>query len=288
MPPGTLVTETVSIRGGVHYDREYEQSYFDDKAQIREWKTVSRVENVKERAVAQNLRTKIYTMIRQHCVKTPVGLICPDEKKDALNQALLDVDVERDKFNDLATTCRVVTHHACFPVKADNYRTLAAIMDQIADVATRVNQAVTTDDLETLRQAPRRWLKGMKPDAILLLEDKQKNAIVARVRAELIRSAIRDIKGVEALLPEDATDKALAIVNQSRKIARRLCNRVEKRNEALTEVLEAVDLAGIKKNRAAFVLAATKASKKALKKEDEIPLVQPRVIRTHLGPDISW
>jgi uncharacterized protein (DUF1778 family) len=278
MTPGTLVTEMVSIRGGIYYDREYEQSYFDNKAQIRKWKTTSRVENVVERAQASRTRTKIYNLVRQHCVKTPVGLICPDKNKNKLSQSLEEVARERDSFNSAAKTCRIVTHYACFEVKEDNFRTLAAILDQIAEVASRVNKAITANDKETLQASPRRWLKGMKPSSILLLDDSQRDAIVARARAELIRGAIRDIKGVEALLPDNTAQKAQAIVTQSRKIARKLCNRVEKHNNALEQVLEEVDLSGIRKNRTAFVLAAVKAGKKALKEEEKISLVPPRKI----------
>lgn len=276
MTPGTLVTELVSLKGGIHYDREYEQSYFDDQAQIREWKTISRIEDPKERADAQRLRSKIYQMVRRCCVKTPVGLICDEQRKTELTQILSDVKRDRDEFNNKAKTCRVVTNHACFDVRSDNHETISAIMEQIAEVAETVNSAIMQDDEKTLRQSARKWLKGMSPDAILLLPEEEKNAIVARVRAELIRKAIKDIKGVERLLPEAAGEKTKALVKESRLIARRLCNKVERHNGSLDEVLDEVDLTGIRKSRAAFVMAAAKADKRALSQSEQIPLVEAR------------
>jgi hypothetical protein len=276
MASGTLVTELVSLKGGIHYDRKYEDSYFDDNAEIRQWKTVSRIDNPQERLDAQRLRGKIYQLVRSCCVKTPVGLICDDSRKSELIKALQEVKKERDQFNKQAKTCRVTTHHACFEVKSDNHETISAIMEQIAEVASNVNCAITQDDEKTLQQTPRKWLKGMKPSAILLLPEAERNAIIARARAELIRKAIREIKGVERLLPEDAGKRTKALVNESRLIARKICNKVERHNASLDEVLEEVDLTGIRRNRAAFVLAAAKADKRALEDESQIPLLGAR------------
>ena len=104
MTPGLLVTELVSLKGGIHYDREYGESYFDDKAKVREWRTISRIDDPEERADAQRLRSKIYQMVRACCVKTPVGLICDEGNKAELTKALRDVKRERDAFNDRAQT----------------------------------------------------------------------------------------------------------------------------------------------------------------------------------------
>ncbi len=276
--PGWLVTEEIRLHGGIHYEREQEGSYFDDDAQIREWKTTSRIENVSEREEAHKLRSRFYSLVRTACVKTPVGLICEEDHKIALKTAIRTIKSERDTFNDKARTCRLYTNHALFEVKADNHDTIAAIMEQIALVAENVNSAITQDDEKTLKQSPRKWLKGMNPAAILLLTSSKRDAIVARARAELIRKAIKDIRGVETLLPKEASVKTKEIIKESRQIARSLCNKVERHNEALDDVLDEVDLSGIRKNRAAFVIAATKADKRALETEDEISPLAPRKI----------
>lgn len=276
MRPGLLVTEHISLKGGIHYDREYENSYFDDKAQIRQWKTVSRIDDPNERAEAIKLKTDMYREVHSLCVSTPVGLICEESRRPELVAALQKIKRERDAFNDRARTCRLTTNHACFEVKEDNHETIAAIMEQIADVAQAVNRAITVDDEQTLKQSDKRWLKGMKPEAVLLLPEKERNAIVARARAELIRKAVKNIRGVERLLPKEAGDRAKSIVKQSRVIARDLCTRVERRSEALESVIEDIDLRGIRRNRAAFVMAAAKADKRALQKDEEIPLVEAR------------
>ena len=276
--PGILVTEFVSLKGGIHYDREDEESYFDDKTHVREWRTVSRIDDPVERAIALRLRSKMYSLVRKQCVRTPVGLICDEANKPKLLKALQQVKKERDEFNDRAKTCRLVTSYAYFDVKADNHQTIAAIMEQIAGVAEEVNKAITQDDEKTLKQSSRKWLKGMKPDAILLLPQDERDALVARVRAELIRKAIRDIKGVERLLPDDAVAKTETLVKQSRVIARTLCNKVEKHNQALDNVLNEVDTTGIRKNRAAFIMAAARAEKRSLTEDEKLPLVDSRKI----------
>ncbi len=259
MKPGILVTEIVKITGGVHYEREYQESYLDDKAEVREWKTISRIDNVKEREKAMRVRSRIYKLVQNECIKTPIGLVCNKEKEPALLEALQLARAERDKFNESALSCKVIAHHACFEVREDNYQTIAAIADQIAEVAKEVSLAITSDDETTLGSSARRWLKGMRPEAILLLPSQEKDAIIARVRAELIRKAIREINGVEKLLPKVAGDEAKTIIKKSRSIANELCAKVERKNQSLDDVLDEVDLGGIKRSRAAFAIASMKA-----------------------------
>jgi len=275
--PGILVTQVVSIEGGVHYSREYETPIFQDKSEIREWTTTARVDDIEERQEAQRVRSKIYNLVKSVCIKTPVGLICEKEKESDLRKILLQTAEEKDNFNEKSKTCRLHSYHACFEVKEDNHQTIAAILDQIANVAKDVTDSISADDKKVLEQAPRKLLKGMNPDAILLLPIEQKDSIIARIRAELIRNAIKDIKGVEKLLPQETKEETKKIINEARAIARKLCHEVERRKGSLEEVLNEVNLSGIKKSRAAFVLGSSKAEARSFAEQD-ISFVQPRKI----------
>jgi hypothetical protein len=276
MKPGILVVQNIRISGGIHYEREEEESYFEEQSHIKKWRTTSHIYNVAERNRAQQTKTEMYTLIKNQCIKTPVGFICREDNKDKLNEAFLKAKQKEKDFNSSAETCKIISHCACFEIKEDNYQTISAISDQIAEVAEKVSKSITQDDLTTLKSSARRWLKGMKPDSILLLPDEEKEAVVARVRAELIRKAIVDIKGVENLLPVAAGKRAQELVQKSRSIAKDLCNRVERKHHSLDQVLEEVNLAGIKRNRTSFMMAAIQAQEKSLSQEESIPLFQQR------------
>lgn len=280
--PGILVVGVINLIGGIHYNREYEDSYFEDKAQVREWKTISRVDDAEERRRAQKTCSRLYQLVRRRCVKTPIGLICRKDKEEELQQVLQQVKEERDQFNNLAQTCRITTYHDCFEVGANNHETITAIMEQIARVAESVDSAITADDRTMLQSSARKWLKGMNPNAVLLLSETERNAIVARVRAELIRKAIKEIKDVETLLPEEASKATKAMVKKSRRIAKILCRKVERRNEALDTTLDEVDLTGLRKTRAAFIAAAIKAEKKTSPRSEKVSPIETRNLVQHV------
>ena len=128
-------------------------------------------------------------------------------------------------------------------------------------MARKVEEAIQQSDEEVLRLCPKRYLQGMTPAGVLALPKAEREAVVARARAELIRAAIAEGKGLDELLPEHASDQVRLAVKASRKIARDLCRRVEKRQESIQTVLSEVDLSGIQKTRAAFVQAAMRASR---------------------------
>ncbi len=261
--PGILIAGKASIKGGIHYKRDYEEPIFEEDSLIREWHTQQLVDDEKEHASAKKLQNKIASMINRICAHTPIGPICRNERKDELVGVLAEIRAQRDTFNNKAKTCQITTHHALFEVQSDNQTAVAAIADQVAEMADKVNSALTVQDLKALRQTPKRWLKGMSPDAIMELDEEKRNAILARARAELIRKAIADVRGVHQLLPQSASKEMVSVVVKARDIARKLCKRVEKKNEALDSVINEVDLGGIRRTRNMFIAAAVKASKKA-------------------------
>lgn len=256
--PGILVTEHVSLTGGIHYQREYLDSKTEDQTLIREWHTVATTDNVGERKGAQRVASKVYTLLRRVCVQTPVGLICPLDKSKDLEETLTEVRETIDEFNKVAMTCKILAYHACFEVSSTNRMTLQAILDKVGQVASSVDAAITMQDTRALEKIPKRFLNGISPHAALALPQEKKDALLARVRAELIREAIAEAKGFDSLLPDTAGHEVREVIREARGIARKICNRVERRGEILDEVINEVDLTGIRRTRAAFVLAAAR------------------------------
>jgi len=261
IPPGFLVISKIEMRGGIHYERDDVDEYFeDDIRKIKEWNTKSIIDDVDERAEAIKTISTMRRTIGAICANTKVGMLCPAEKKTQLYEAVTEIKELAKEFNSTASTVEISPWFGIAKVKEDNQTVIEAIAGQVAEVCTRVDEALTISDLAALRKAPRRFLKGIKPEKVLELTEAKRDAFLARARAELIRSAISDAKGIHEVLPEIASKEIRETVKQSRKIARALCNRVERKQEDLQEVLNEVDISGIRRTRTAFVKAAAKAS----------------------------
>jgi len=261
--PGILVTEWLHRQGGIHYKREVLENYLEDKKRIREWKTFSIIDNEDEYKERTNVISVAYAKLRRLCVTTSVGLICPRSREKELKEIITEIRTDIDAFNNKASTCEIAARWGFFEIDENNQAAIAAIADHIAEIANSVDKALTQSDLEALRRAPVRFLKSMTPEAIVELPDTEKNAILARVRAELIRVAIADARHFDSIVTDEVASEVKTVVKQARKIARDLCKKVEKKNQAIDTVLSEVDISGIRKLRASFVMAAYKADQKA-------------------------
>ncbi len=261
--PGILVTEWLHRQGGVHYKREELQNYLEAEKRVREWKTFSIIDNEAEYKERTRVISAAYAKLRRICVTTSVGLICPRSKEKELRELVTEIRGEIAAFNNVAKTCEISGRWGFFEIDENNQAAIAAIADHVAEIADAVDKAITQTDLEALRKAPVKFLRNMSPEAIIDLPAAEQNAILARVRAELIRTAIADAKHFDSIITDDVASEVKVMVKKARKIARDLCKRVEKKNEALENVLSEVDISGIRKLRASFVMAAFKADQKA-------------------------
>jgi hypothetical protein len=257
--PGILVTEHISLTGGIHYCREFIDSRREDQTLVREWHTIAHTDNVDERKEAQKIASRVYASLRRVCAQTPVGLICPASSGQELAETLTEMRGLIDVFNSTAKTCRILAYHACFEVASTNHTALQAVLDRVAEIATNVDGAITMEDSKAIERVPKRFLRGVTPTAYAALSQEQKDALLARVRAELIRSAIAEARGLDTLLPDEAGTELRQVIQEARRAARKICNRVERRGDSLDEVISEVDLTGIRKTRAAFVAAAVRA-----------------------------
>jgi hypothetical protein len=270
LQPGILITEQVSIRGGITYEREGTENYLDDRTRVRKWKTKSIIEDETEYNEARNLRSSAYAKIRQICVRTPAGLICPVGRKDKLTEAISGIEEKTKEFNDSAKTCRLITRYFFHSVDVNNKSTIKALTEQIADVALAVEDAINRDDERTLESVPSRILKGLSIDEVLQMSKEKRDAVIARARAYLIRSAISEIKYIEELLPDHASERVRELVRDSRQIARDICRKVEKKNLSIEEALMETNPAGISRARASF-------ARVVFEEEKSLPSVSPAV-----------
>jgi hypothetical protein len=259
--PGILVAGKIYLKGGIRYKREYSPSQLDNNTLVREWNTVAIVEDIKEREEADRVRSSIYSKLRRVCVHTHIGMICPLEKKEELEKTLEEANFARTEFNNKANTCSLEVYYALFELKSDNAEVLSAIASQVQEGLEKVNSAIKMEDLRAINLAPKRFLEGLSPNEIISLPEKQRDVVIARIRAELIRAAAKSMKDIDLLIPENKEIKQA--ISSAKNIAKRIYTLVEKRNYKLQEVLDGVNLVGINRSQILFIQTAQQAKEKS-------------------------
>jgi len=268
----------VSLIGGISYKRDYKESTVrNDGAEIRKWETESVVLDKEERNEATKLKSRIYNLVDKATVKTLLGPVCQKEKREALEKALEEVDKVQEDFNNEARTCHLDVHYAIFSISPGDPMMVKVVADQVISATQDIEEALTLQDRLALNRVPKRFLGNHSPGEIMLLPETERDALLVRVRAELIRNALKNLKGVETLFPGDASQEILNAVKEARIAARRIIQKVDKKKESLEEILKETSLSGVKRTRAFFIQSLQSLAGEVVKQspEEESPEEKP-------------
>jgi hypothetical protein len=279
--PGFIVTEHIRRQGGISYERIFLGEDTQDKSYSREWQTKSIIPNKEEYDERVRVISRAYSALRKVCANTPIGLICTKENLNILLQTLDKINGEISLFNQESETCSIFAQFGMFQVEENNKAAVAGIASQIAEMAEQVEKAITDDNLAVLKRARKSILKPHTPETVLKLPAAEKETILGRVRADLIKSAIQAGKNLETVVPESVADEIKEVIRISRRTAKELSKRLSGQELAVQNILNEVDLSGIRRTRFSFVLAAEKANKEMAKEiRDKISIspVPPRRI----------
>jgi uncharacterized protein YoxC len=256
MKPGILIGEECKLYGGIRYTRKELDLITEALSLTRTYETEVIIENVEERKEGDKVRSWARQHLRKICAQTLVGLVCPQENDHKLETTIKEIQEAVDSFNHNSRTCNIRARYVQFRIEEDNKEMISVLTEQVASIISRVLETLDKDDQRLLFSTNKKYLHGFSVRDILNLEDKsQKDAIIARAKAEKIREALKEIKHFDKLMPKNASDSIQEFVTSSRKIARDLCNRVEKQHKDIEKVLSEVNTSGIKKVRAYFVSA---------------------------------
>lgn len=259
--PGILVGEYCSLKGGITYIRKYNDTSLEGERLTRKYDAEVVIQNVKERKEGERLRANARYRLRTLCADTPVGLICALENSEKLKLLIKDIREKINSFNSEATTCRILARYAFYHVKDDNAGAIAAISNQLVDIANSVQEAIKDSEMKVIYNAPKRLLKGYKREEIQYLDDKEKDGIVATVRADRIRNAVSEAKCIDQLLVTEAKDKVSELIRESKYLARKIKKDVIKHERELSSVLKETDLTGIDSVKTVFFSAMLAADK---------------------------
>jgi oligoendopeptidase F len=153
--PGLLVSLKTSVIGNIDYERrtlDADHTTADGGLQAR-WETTRTIADPTEHAEAQKVRSEAGHIIRKICTQSAFGLLCPEDKANALEQAIADAHALTDEFNAKAALTRVRVYVIAGRVAANDVEAVKAINSEIRDLMTEMENGLANLDVKTVRAA---------------------------------------------------------------------------------------------------------------------------------------
>ena len=212
LKPGLLVSLATSIRGlNVKYnktDTEAEHVTADGQKRAK-WETERTIRDPEEHERAKIARGKCRTLITGVCAWSEFGLLCPEEKISALEQAIAESRKIADEFNATAELSRIRVNILKGKIASNDLEAVRAINGEVRDLLEDTQRGIRNADVKVIRDAANR-LRGI---GAMLSDD-------AKARTQVAIDAARDAARKIAKAGEQAAieiDKqALATIDRAR------------------------------------------------------------------------
>lgn len=220
--PGLLVSLKSTVKGGVSYQRielqpDKEKVDAGDEADVSRWETTRVIEDKEEYEAATKCRSMALSLIRKECNATAFGLLCPEDREAALDEAIKAARKVVDLHNEKA----VHTQVAIFAIKG----------------------RVASNDAEAAR--------AITSEIALLVQ--QMDAGIEKFKPDEIRKAADRARELSGMLSDEKAAKVNEAIKQARKAAREIVKRIEKEGEDRNIVLKDIQRGQIESARIAFL-----------------------------------
>lgn len=221
LKPGFLVSLQTRVHGGVAYTRKDLDADVskgaEEGAEVKRWETEKVVHNKEEFERATKARSAARSAITSVCSQSIFGMLCPDDKKQALDAAIVEAR-------------RIAAAHNAFAshTEVDVY----VIVGRIAQTDEEAAKAISAELRELMEQMKSATLKGD----------------VAK-----IREAANKARELGQILSDDVGKKVSAAIEEARKNARDLVKRIEKDGEKAADVIKDLYTQKIDTARSAFL-----------------------------------
>jgi hypothetical protein len=196
--PGYLVSLKTSVKGNVSYTKEVIKSETTeaDGSTEEAWETTKHVSIPDEHKAACKTRSKARALISSVCSWTSFGLLCPDDKKEELEAAVIAAQEMAVQFNVGSQQSKIEIYAILGRVVQDDVQAVEAINSEVRDLMTRMQDGIKTLDAQAVRQAAAQ----ARNLGQMLSEDAQKRVAeavkVARAAAKEIVKAGETAAGV--------------------------------------------------------------------------------------------
>lgn len=153
--PGYLVSLNTSVKGGVFYRKQLiEAAHLDDDGQERErWETERVVTDPKELEEAYKVRGKVRGLIGAVCARSAFGLLCPEDRKADLDEAVAQAEALAAEFNADASTVRIWVFVMTGWVASDDEEAARKITRELRMLMTDMTEGMQGLDVKRIRDA---------------------------------------------------------------------------------------------------------------------------------------
>lgn len=154
--PGLLVALSTTVSGNVHYHKQDLGRTNEGEAEILRWETERTIKDPAEFKAAGQVRMKARGCVIGVCAQSTFGLLCPEDKAEALAKAIRKAHELADEFNKTAMVTRVNVNVIAGRVASDDVEATRAINSEVRDLLERMERGVKTMDVEAIRDAAKR------------------------------------------------------------------------------------------------------------------------------------
>ena len=189
--PGILVSLKTSITGNISYEsRVIEPEHVTDAGtELAVWETSRTIADRAEMEAAKKARYDACLPIRQVCIQSAFGLLCPEARADELASAVAEAHKAGAAFNAGAKLTRLGVFVLCGRVNPDDMEAIRSINSEVRELLGAMEAGVSNLDAGAVRAAASRVKslgEMLAPDAA----EKVKDAVeVARAAARKIVKA---------------------------------------------------------------------------------------------------
>lgn len=159
LQPGLLVALSTSIKGNTRYDKiDLETGTIAERGvQIDRWETKRTIDDPNEARAATEIRSRARAIISRACAQSSrFGLLCPLEKRAALERAIDEAQSLAASFNRRARLTRVHVDVILGYVAPDDERAVVSIRREIRELIEDMEQGVRALDPEKIRDSATR------------------------------------------------------------------------------------------------------------------------------------
>lgn len=151
--PGLLVSMQTSVKGNVSYHEDDRNVQVVDRSETTEIHTRKHVADVDEQERAIKTRTRVRNLILSVCAQSAFGLLCPNNKEQALREAIVQARELTEEFNATATLTRMSVNVIYGRIAQDDVDAVRAISGEIRELMDAMQKGLKTLDVKAIRAA---------------------------------------------------------------------------------------------------------------------------------------
>ncbi|MDE2426309.1 MAG: hypothetical protein KGO96_10435 [Elusimicrobia bacterium] len=153
--PGLLVALSTRITGNIAYERVIleEDHVTEVGTKQARWETKRVIEDPTERERARKVRSQCRGMITKLCIGSTFGLLCQEDKRSELEEAVREAQAMAAEFNSTSTLTRVGVYVIAGYIAPDDVQAVKSINSEVRGLLAEMTTGVRNLDVKQIRSA---------------------------------------------------------------------------------------------------------------------------------------